>query len=70
MRLRKLLLGAIVLGLVAAGLAQEATIAPNDALILENIPRDSCQHRRARRPLHPVSHGVDVELASPDVAKS
>src|ERR1035438_7213513 len=43
MTLRKLLLGAILFGVCATGLAQEATIAPaaitpNDALILENIP--------------------------------
>src|SRR5450631_4423697 len=43
MTLRKLLFGAILLGLCAAGFAQQATITPaaitpNDALILENIP--------------------------------
>src|ERR1039457_2868780 len=43
MTLRKLLFGAILLGLCAAVLAQEASITPaaitpNDALILENIP--------------------------------
>src|SRR5271165_7195930 len=37
-RLRIFLSGAVLLGLLATGLAQEATIAPNDALILENIP--------------------------------
>ena len=38
MTLRKLLFGAILIGLCVTCLAQEATIAPNDALILENIP--------------------------------
>ncbi len=38
MTLRKSLLVAILLGLWVTGFAQEATIAPNDALILENIP--------------------------------
>ncbi len=38
MTLRKLLFGVILLGFVTTGLAQDAAIAPNDALILENIP--------------------------------
>ena len=38
MRLRIFLPGAVLLGLLASGFAQEATITPNDALILENIP--------------------------------
>src|SRR5271165_3625781 len=37
-RLRIFLSGAVLLGLLATGLAQEATIKPNDALIMENIP--------------------------------
>jgi len=38
MRLRIFLPGAVLLGLLASGFSQEATITPNDALILENIP--------------------------------
>jgi len=38
MTLRKLLFGAILIGLCVTGLAQHAIITPNDALILENIP--------------------------------
>jgi len=37
-RLRIFLPGVVLLGLLASGFAQEATITPNDALILENIP--------------------------------
>src|SRR5580700_5507227 len=37
-RLRIILSGVVLFGLLATGLGQETTIAPNDALILENIP--------------------------------
>jgi dipeptidyl aminopeptidase/acylaminoacyl peptidase len=37
-RLRIFLSGVVLFGLLATGLAQDATITPNDALILENIP--------------------------------
>src|SRR5580700_2757496 len=37
-RLRIFLSGVVLFGLLATGLGQETTIAPNDALILENIP--------------------------------